>query len=375
MIKPQLRWFVALACVANCTFSSCMKEPEVQPEQSALADTEATIDDPDDQQLDDEQLSGQELAATSGLTTLALSTLGIGANGHPFTDAPYVQTRASKQISLLKGMGLNWYRVNIQTRSDGSVTSSLFDGLRQAAENGGVNLLPMLYLRTLDFNKSESQNYQQGKTLGSNFAARYGKYFSMYDLGNDLELALLLSNKTGQSTSHYDKRKTNITAAYLKGMDEGIKAKDPGAKTMIDAGWLHYGFLQMCASYGVKFDAIGYHWYSDMENAAPHSPTNIPDITVKIVSLFPTKQLWFTECNYRYKSSISQSANEAAQSKFIMSFVAKCKRNPSVKALIFYELFDEPYKSYQEARYGLLKWASQYSSTTRKPSATSLANR
>jgi hypothetical protein len=365
MIKPQLKWLVTLACVANCTFSSCRKGPEVQPEQSALTDTDATMEKPE----------SLELMATTPVSTLAVSSLGLGVNGHPFTDAPYVQTSAAKQISLLKGMGLNWYRINVQTKSDGSAASSMFESMRQAAANGSVNLLPMLYLRTLDFSKSESLNYQLGKTLGSNFAAKYGQYFSMYNLGNDLELTLLFANKTGASSSHYNKQKTNITAAYLKGMDEGIKAKDAGAKTMIDVGWLHYGFLQMCTTYGVKYDAIGYHWYSDMENAAPNSPTNIPDITIKIASLFPTKQLWFTECGYRYKSSLSIAANEAAQSKFIMSFLAKCQRNPSVKCLMFYELFDEPYKSYQESKFGLLKWTASYTVWAKKPAANALANR
>jgi hypothetical protein len=365
MIKLQLKWLVTLACVANCTFSSCMKEPEVQPEQSEPLEKDAAT----------KEFEPLKLMSTNSTGTLAASSLEIGINGHPFTDAPYVQTSATKQISMLTGLGLKWYRINVQTRSDGSVTSSLFDSMRQAAAAGSVNLLPMLYLRTLDFSKSEAENYQQGRAVGGNFAAKYGKYFTMYDLGNDLELALLYANKTGASSSHYDRRKTNITASYLKGMDEGIKAKDAGAKTMIDAGWMHYGFLQMCASYGVKFDAIGYHWYSDMENAAPNAPTNILDITTKLASLFPTKQIWFTECNYRYKSSLSITENEAAQSKFIMSFVAKCKRNSSIKCLMFYELFDEPYKSYQESKFGLLKWVTRYTSTARKPSAGALANR
>jgi hypothetical protein len=229
----------------------------------------------------------------------------------------------------------------------------------------------MIYLRTLNFGDSESTSYQKGKTLGANFAAKYGKYFTYYNLGNDLELKLLYSGRNGASSSDYKQRETKVTAAYLKGMDEGIKSKDAGAQTMITAGWLHYGFLKMCESYGVKFNIVSYNWYADMENAAAKS-NGIPDITVKLASLFPGKPIWFTECNFRYKAG--SSTNEADQNSFATKFIAKCKRNPQVKALIFYELFDEPYKNGQEATYGLLKWRIHYSASTNRTLANTLMN-
>jgi hypothetical protein len=344
--------FLNIAAVAvTVSLFSCTKETDIAEPSTTLKAVSTS-----------QSLAVNSISITSSpMSNLSGQNLMLGINGH-MGDAPYLKTSLTKQIQLLKERGMGWYRINVQTQSDGSASASaLLESLQVAASAQGVKILPMLYLNTLNFNKSESENYQLGKTLGGNFAAKYGKYFTVYDLGNDLELPLLLANKTGTSSSHYDNRKTNLTAAYLKGMDEGIKAKDAGAKTMIDAGWLHYGFLQMCASYGVKFDAIGYHWYSDMENAAPNSPTNIPDITIKLAGLFPTKQLWFTEFGYRYKSSLSITANEAAQTKFVTSFVAKCKANPAVKVVCAYELFDEPYKKGQESSYGIIKWTNQYS--------------
>src|SRR4051812_38628865 len=194
MIKLQLKWLVTLACVANCTFSSCMKEPEIQTMQPDSLTEDAKM----------KELQPSRLMSTNPVSTSAVSSLEIGINGHPFTDAPYVQTSATKQISIITGLGIKWYRINVQTRSDGTVTSSLFESMRQAAAAGSVNLLPMLYLRTLDFSRSEADNYQQGRAVGGNFAAKYGQYFTMYDLGNDLELALLFANRTGASSSDYD---------------------------------------------------------------------------------------------------------------------------------------------------------------------------
>ncbi|MDB5060639.1 MAG: hypothetical protein JWP67_482 [Mucilaginibacter sp.] len=337
-------------------FLSCSKQVEIQDEPVP----QSTITLPTDALL----------ASTAPVSTLATSNFMLGINGH-MSDAPYMATSPVKQIQLLKELGIKWYRLNIQTKSDGSASSStLFDALRIAAGNGGVSLLPMLYLRTLSFDKSESENYQRGKTLGSNFAVKYGRYFTYYNLGNDLELPLLLPNRTGQNPSHYKQAQFKSTAAYLKGMDDGLKLKDPDAKTMISAGWVHYGFLQMCQSYGVKFDIVGYNWYSDMEGAAAKSPINIPDITRKLAQLFPTKPIWFTEFNYRYKSG--SRTNEADQSAFVTKFIAKCKSNPQVKVAILYELLNEPYKSPQESEYGIMKWLIHYTLWTKKALAKAL---
>jgi hypothetical protein len=346
----------ALLLGIGLSFYSCSKQVEIQDEPVP----QSTITLPTDALL----------ASTTPVSTLATSNFMLGINGH-MGDAPYLATSPIKQIQLLKELGIKWYRLNIQTKPDGSASSSmLFDALRVAGENSGVSLLPMLYLRTLSFDKSESENYQRGKTLGSNFAVKYGRHFTYYNLGNDLELPLLLPNRTGQSSSHYRQAQFKTTAAYLKGMDEGLKLKDPGAKTMISAGWLHYGFLQMCQSYGVKFDVVGYNWYSDMEGPAAKPPFNIPDITKKLAQLFPSKPIWFTEFNYRYK--VGSRTNEADQSAFVTKFIAKCKSNPQVKVAILYELLNEPYKSPQESEYGIMKWLVHYSLWTKKALAKAL---
>ncbi|MDB5062852.1 MAG: hypothetical protein JWP67_2695 [Mucilaginibacter sp.] len=349
MHKNYFKKSLILACVLGVTFSSCSKQDNLQPEPAVMA---APV-----------QSTDLLLAATSPASNLSGPGLMLGINGH-MGDAPYLATSPAKQIQALKDRGMTWYRLNIQTKSDGTASSSsLLEALQSAATNGGVKILPMLYLRTLDYSKSQATSYQLGKTLGSNFAAKYGKYFTYYNLGNDQELRLLYPNKTGQNSSDYDRAKFNVVAAYLKGMDEGIKSKDSDAKTMIGAGWLHYGFLKMCESYGVKFDVVAYQWYSDMEAPAAKSH-NIPDITKKLSSLFPNKPIWFTEFNFRYKAN--SSTNETDQNAFVTKFIAKCKANPQVKVAIVYQLFDEPYKGTQERSYGILKWTNQYSTWANK---------
>lgn len=346
-LKNYLKKSFLLVVPTIFFLSACKKEIDVEPDKLAQPSKIAL----------DKELLMADNATVAQLKNNHILKLGI--NGH-LGDAPYLKVPWAKQIDMLKERGMSYYRINVQTKSDGSASSSVhLATLLKAANSAGVKLLPMLYLRTLDYNKTEKQNYAMGKELGGNFAAKYGNQFVYYNLGNDEELPIIYRNKTGIKPEHYNPVKFKATAAFLKGMDEGIKAKDPDAKTMIGAGWLHYGFLQMCNEYGIKFDRIAYNWYSDMENAAAKSPYYISDITQTLTKLFPNQPIWFTEYNYRYKAT--SLTNEADQNEFVKKFTAKCRNNPQVKVAMVYELFDEPYKSVQESTYGIIKWKTQYS--------------
>lgn len=360
MIKFITKKTLSILCLLGFILFSCNKKEDIETTPANLSTTT-------------QKISSLLLSSTSTSSQTG-SEFMLGVNGH-LGDAPYVQLAASKQIQLLNEMKMKWYRINIQTYADGTIkTESRFLALHKAASEKGVNILPVIYTRSLDLNKTESESYKLGWELGSNFAAKYGQYFTYYDMGNDLELELLIKGKTGQSQNHYDRRKTNVTAAYLKGMDEGIKSKDPTAKTMISAGWIHYGFIRMCDWYGVKFDVVAYHWYSDMEGSAPKAPYNIPDITIKLASLFPNKPIWFTEFNYRYKEAKSDTY-ETDQNAFIMQFIQKCKNNPKVQALLIYELLNEPYKNGDEGHFGLIKWVNRYTLYNKKMIANTMTTK
>ncbi|MBL4678632.1 MAG: hypothetical protein JKY70_20915 [Mucilaginibacter sp.] len=341
MIKKFSKSLLAAVCVASLILPSCKKESLTNPESPAV---DATV-------------NTASFASSSFSSSINSFTLGV--NGHPLGDLAYLGTPAVDQINLIKNMGMGIYRIGILSTSDGTCTvPKILQPLVEAANAGKITLLPMLTPRTLSYNDSESAAYEKGKTLGGNFAAKYAATFKYYDMGNDLDVKLILAGKDGRSTEDYNQSKLRITAAYLKGMSDGIHANDPDAQTMISAGWVHWGFIKYCENYGVKFDVLAYHWYSDMEAAIKRATSmKITDITVTLNGLFPGKPIFITETNARPNDL---SLLEGEQNTFLTSFIEKCKANPTVKAVLVYELFDEPYKNNDEKHYGIAKWVLPY---------------
>jgi hypothetical protein len=287
-------------------------------------------------------------------------TLMLGVNGHVMNE-PYTELSATNQIQMLNNMHMNIYRIGAFTKPDGTVTLPwYFNPILKAAEAGKVTLLIMLQPRTMDFTKSEADSYEAGKTIGANFAKQYGASIKYYELGNELDNKLILPGQTGRSQVNYDADKFKVVAAYLKGMDEGIKSQDPDAQTMVDAGWLHYAYLRMLDWYGVKFNIVAYHWYSNMEDAVVNDPSLLGgmDISTKLSSFFPNKPIWYTEVNALPNDKLTAAQNEEKQSTFVKSFVEQVKKNPKVQAVVLYELLNEKQKTGREANFGITKWVT-----------------
>jgi hypothetical protein len=291
----------------------------------------------------------------------------LGVNGHFGVD-PYLYVTATDQIGFLQKMGMTYYRHDIIFHPDGTISYfDKFKKLYDAATASGITMLPAVCSTNFDINASESDSYAAGNTLGINIATQNSAYFNYYELGNELDNDAIISGD-GSKAYNYDANKLRTVAAYLKGMDDGIKSVQPTAKTLIDASWLHYYFVQYMIAYGNKFDIVAWHWYSDMESAAARA--GIADISIMLTRLF-NKPIWFTECAQRPNKVFDPVQ---PQLDFMTYFITKVKQNPNVGAVIYYELFDEPQKSAAENSYGIVKWTVPYTEYLMTPVAQHLSS-
>lgn len=338
-------------------FNSCRKQLDVAPEA-----VETGQDQQDTSELTDTIHTDlvDATSTTNSVTLASTSDFGLGINGHPLNSDAYLSIGVNSQISLLKSMKVAYYRFDIVINSDGSIRQEPEAlALINAAKAANIELLPTVSASTINYSATATAAYAAGKALTQKFSSKYGKYFTYYALGNELDNRAILANRSGQLSTDYDAKKITVISNYIKGMDVGLKASDPTAKTMVDESFLHYGFLQLMQKNGVNFDIVACHWYSDMEGVAAGSQYKIPDITKKLSSLF-TKPIWFTEVNKRYRTNISATTWDTDQWTFLNKFIAKCKANKQVKALIIYELLDEPFRPILEAHYGIVKWTVPY---------------
>ena len=295
----------------------------------------------------------------------------FGVNGHPTTKA-YLGTTAKQQFDMLRSMRMNYYRLDFYTGSDGSISgvSNIINPFFTEASDGNIKILPCIYTRFLDFNMTAENAYTVGKNLAGGFAARYGKGFDYYELGNEQDNKTILPGTNGTVAAEYDAAKLNILAAYFKGMIAGINENDPTAKTIINGGWIHFGYLQALIDRNVNFDVVGWHWYSDMESVAATSVAKVTNIGATLTSKF-NKPVWFTEIDTKQGT---QTKTEEEQKVWLNAFIAKCKATPNVKGVMVYELFDEPeHADSAERKYGLVKWTSGYNSWQFKAAANSFA--
>lgn len=300
------------------------------------------------------------------------SDFRFGACGQAIGPIAYTSVPIEEQMRLLKSMGMTCYRVSIMTLSNGRVTVPFrFDPMIEAAKEAGITILPMVRTVDLDLSLDAPSNYKRGFNRGKNFAALYKHLFTYYELGNELDLRCNLPGKAGKSVLSYDRKKFNAIAGYLKGMNNGIKSEDPDARTLVNAGWLRWGFIRKLEHHGVNFDIVAWHWYDEMENVAENN-YNMSDITEELARRFD-KPIWFTEIGVRFREKMLLSDWEERQSNFMQNFTAKCSKNPRVKAALLFELFDKPEKnSLWEKNYGLIKWKIPYISWELKKAARDL---
>ncbi|QEC53361.1 putative glycosyl hydrolase [Anseongella ginsenosidimutans] len=333
-----------LAAALFFTFSSCSED--VVPEDLSVAAEDNLVPE-----------------------TKSASGYRFGVAGTALGSPAYYNVPYTEQMALLKRMGMNVYKFQIQTMSDGKTTVPWrFNPFVKAAKEAGITLLPMLYHKNLDFSVSNTESYMRGLKVGKNFARQYKDIFTYYELGNELNLKCLIPGSAGKTPRSYNIKRFKTIAAYLKGMNNGIKSQDPDAKTMINSTWLHYGYLKMLEDHGIDFDIIAYHWYSEMDEVAKRD-FGIDDIIQKLAKEFD-KPIWFTEIGQRYEPVADI---EEKQYEFISQFVARCKNHPQVKTAIVFQLFDQPNKDHiLESNYGILKWMSPYTQYAYKLTAKKL---
>lgn len=270
----------------------------------------------------------------------------LGINGHPLSGnrPTYLNMPVEDQIKTIHDLNLSYYRIDVICNSDGKITrESRFFELAEAAKKNNIKLLALMFAQNFGQFNDNDIAYKAGFKLASGFVTRYSQYFDHYELGNELDNLLITNRKLqGVNTSDYNIDKFKIAAAYLKGMHDGVKSVDPNAKTIIDMGETHVGFISLLKQYDVPFDIIGLHYYSkktfDEEDDFRNTITGLLDVYDN------TKPMWITEFN-QFLGTADWGIHverEDSQKRIINDAITNCSKISNIQALFIYELLDEP---------------------------------
>jgi hypothetical protein len=270
------------------------------------------------------------------------TAFGWGAVGHN-DYATYDLTKSYSAISLpaqmqlLTSSGMSWYRTNCQSISCPQLIS--------AAAASGIKVLKSTGLvpdPTLDEAANYSRAYSFAVSDGHNQSFKY------YEAGNELDNWVGMVGD-GSARAQYSVPRYLQARGFVRGMIDGLHSANPGAKVVVaDAGWCHYGFLEMLWQDGVQWDITGVHWYSDQGNIE-HAGCNATNVAAKHAAF--GLPVWITEYNAKIANS-----DPVAQAAWLSTFITQIKSIATtydIQAAFVYELLDESNLTGPNSHYGM----------------------
>jgi len=277
-----------------------------------------------------------------------------GINGHPVTQEAYGKRTWEDQLSFLKDLHVDYYRIDVPLNNAGTPRNeqNLLAFLRQLKS---INVKPMLVLlprentAMTDSSAFYSAYYDQGKML----AKRYGAFLEVVEVGNEWDVKLVKSRKLdGTKATHYDLLKAKEKLTLLKAFIDGMKSVMPALRVSVSLGWTHWYYLDLLKQFRVNYDIIGYHWYDnmgDITNVRKPYGDFLPGIKKKY-----KKEIWITEFN-THAGTVRRSF--VSQQQYISKSLDRILQHKVIEGFFIYELFDQPAlraKYPDEPNYGLI---------------------
>ena len=269
----------------------------------------------------------------------------FGINGHPLNAGSYYGLSAERQISLLVGLRLRTYRVNVNPlRADKFERLSRLVAL---ADRAGIRILPVINLPAKQYSSGQSA-YAAAKAAVYRLARRFDGRISVWELGNEYDLYCVKPGADGASADDYDARRFAVVEGLIRGMLAGLYAGSPSSRSIVQTSQhtgtsLDSGFLRKLLRDGVTFDIIGYHYYS-RDGRIPQSKDGANSL--KILHERFHKPIWITEFDRQsFGPDAGPNSHPAEQGAALEAGMTEISEDAAEFAVIgadIYELLDQP---------------------------------
>ena len=252
------------------------------------------------------------------------------------------QRGIGEQLDLVKAMGGTVVRANIENNA------GVMDALINGANERELDVLLILEVAgdnpVLNQNIYKEQLYQLGKDLGREWASRYKGKVKYYQLANEVTgTAAHRPEDTGPTLPNrydltFDQNRAERVAEYERGLADGVKQGDKNAQRMITGHWVLVDIIPYLIDHGVKFEIVGWDWYSDMGIDPTHTKVDKqPELDLPGTMTALGKKFWLAEVN---KESGSFKGTESEQAEYLKNVATVVVANSKISGMIVHMLPD-----------------------------------
>ena len=297
------------------------------------------------------------------LMLLCLSTAGcsqkeeglsFGMNIHHSGYQAYPASDLEQNILSCKEMGMDIVRYNRSSADPDSIEE--IKRVSKLCHKNGMKLMLVV---------DSTGHYTMAKTVEEieahykdhfyNLSATLGDAVDIYQIFNEMDVRCIRGNNDSiflqmSDGNNYDCVMYERCIAAVKGALKGIEEGYSKAKTCINFSWWHTALVYDLYKEGCRWDIVGLDWYSDCEEVS-----TIEELMNDVAKNIPESDIMICETNYwvkpldryteEHKAELQDDeTRHKLQAEWVPKFVDKLVEinNPKLKAVIFYELMDEP---------------------------------
>ena len=323
------------------------------------------------------------------------SELKFGMNIHNGRYAAYPAENLEMNINTCKELGMEWIRFN-QTFEDEESLREI-KHVSDLCHANGMKLMLVVDTRKYSTVESLSQIEREMTEYFKNASAFLRDAVDVYQLFNEMDVHcmggdianIFLSPADGREKGEYDCILWERSIAAVKGALKGMKAGYPQGKTCLNFAWWHTALIYELYRQGLRWDITGLDWYSDCEEVS-----SIERLMEDVQENIPDGELMICEMNYwmnlheRYTPERKQALQAGVirdrwQAEWLPEFIDKLEGydNPRLKAVMLYELLDEPAYERElgdytgESHFGFIECDEKGGNQVKKPAFYSLQER
>lgn len=280
--------------------------------------------------------------------------MNIHRSGNPYFSYP--SDDIEKNIDICYELGIDIVRYNNTCRSNAA-----FEEVKKVSalcHERGMKLMLVIDTHTYTSMDSLEEIEVEMAEYYRNISSVLGDSVDYYQLYNEIDVTcmrgtianIFLTPKDGKEKGEYDCVLWEKSVAAFKGAFRGMKEGFPEAKTCINFAWWHTALIYELYELGLRWDVTGIDWYSDCEEVS-----SIEKLMNDVLQHIPDTDIMICETNYwmnlhpRYteeqKAALkNKECRYKGQAEWIPEFIDTLVEinNPHLKAVIFYELLDEP---------------------------------